>query len=93
MPEGSGADVVVIGLDRTFSYASLSHAVRLVEEGAAFVATSLDCVLLTEGGVVPGAGALVAAVRACVDVVPVCVGKPKRGDVRNGDVAARGARR
>ena len=76
VPEGNDADVVVIGLDRTFSYASLSHAVRLVEEGAAFVATSLDCVLLTEGGVVPGAGALVAAVRACVDVVPVCVGKP-----------------
>jgi 4-nitrophenyl phosphatase len=76
VPEGSGADVVVIGLDRTFSYASLSHAVRLVEEGSALVATSLDCVLLTEGGVVPGAGALVAAVRACVDVAPVCVGKP-----------------
>jgi HAD superfamily hydrolase (TIGR01450 family) len=76
VPEGSGADVVVIGLDRRFSYASLSHAVRLVGEGAAFVATSLDCVLLTEGGVVPGAGALVAAVRACVDVAPVCVGKP-----------------
>ena len=85
--------MVVIGLDRTFSYASLSHAVRLVEEGAAFVATSLDCVLLTEGGVIPGAGALVAAVRACVDVRAGVRGQAQRGDVRNGDVAARGARR
>ena len=76
VPEESGADVVVIGLDRTFSYATLSRAVRLVGEGAAFVATSLDPVLLTEAGVVPGAGALVAAIRACIDVVPVCVGKP-----------------
>jgi 4-nitrophenyl phosphatase len=76
VPEGSAADVVVIGLDRTFSYAALAHAVRLVGAGVAFVATSLDPVLLTEDGVVPGAGALVAAIRACVDVPPVCVGKP-----------------
>jgi 4-nitrophenyl phosphatase len=76
VPEGSAADVVVIGLDRTFSYRALSHAVRLVGEGAAFVATSLDPVLLTEEGVVPGTGALVAAVRACVDAEPVCIGKP-----------------
>ena len=76
VPEGAAADVVVIGLDRTFSYSALAHAVRLVGAGAAFVATSLDPVLLTEDGVVPGAGALVAAIRACVDVLPVCVGKP-----------------
>ncbi len=74
--EGNGADVVVMGLDRTFTYAALSRVVRLVSEGAALVATSLDPVLLTEDGVVPGTGALVAAVRACVDVAPVCVGKP-----------------
>jgi 4-nitrophenyl phosphatase len=74
--EGGAADVVVIGLDPTFSYAALAHAVRLVGAGAAFVATSLDPVLLTEEGVVPGAGALLAAIRACVEVLPVCVGKP-----------------
>ncbi len=79
VPEGDRADVVVIGLDRTFSYTALSHAVRLVGAGAAFVATSLDPVLLTEEGVIPGAGALIAAVRACVDAAPVCVGKPSPG--------------
>jgi 4-nitrophenyl phosphatase len=73
---GSPADVVVMGLDRNFTYASLSHVVRLVGAGAALVATSLDAVLLTEDGAVPGTGALVAAVRACADVTPVCVGKP-----------------
>jgi 4-nitrophenyl phosphatase len=76
VPEGSGADVVVIGLDPSFTYTALAHAVRLVGGGALFVATSFDAVLLTEDGVVPGAGAMVAAVRACVDIVPVCVGKP-----------------
>jgi 4-nitrophenyl phosphatase len=75
-PAGSRADVVVIGLDTSFTYAALSHAVRLVADGAAFVTTSLDAVLLTEDGVLPGAGALAAAVSACVDALPVCVGKP-----------------
>jgi 4-nitrophenyl phosphatase len=72
----AAADVVVIGLDTNFSYDSLTEAVRSVNSGARFVATSLDPVLLTEDGVVPGAGALVAAVRACVSTTPVCVGKP-----------------
>ncbi len=93
VPEGDRADVVVVGLDRTFSYTALSHAVRLVGAGAAFVATSLDPVLLTEEGVVPGAGALIAAVRACVDAAPICVGKPSPGMFRNGNVADRGPRR
>ncbi len=76
VPAGSPADVVVIGLDTAFTYAALSHAVRLVADGAAFVTTSLDPVLLTEDGALPGAGALAAAVSACVDAQPVCVGKP-----------------
>jgi 4-nitrophenyl phosphatase len=75
---GSAADVVVVGLDVNFSYATLAEAVRSVNAGAKFVATSLDSVLLTEDGVVPGAGALVAAVQACVAAKPVCVGKPSR---------------
>jgi 4-nitrophenyl phosphatase len=74
--EGKPAEVVVMGLDRSFTYAALSHVVHLLANGAAFVATSLDPVLLTESGAVPGTGALVAAVRACVPATPVCVGKP-----------------
>jgi 4-nitrophenyl phosphatase len=74
--EGREAEVVVMGLDPGFTYGALSEVVRLVAQGAVLVATSLDPVLLTESGVVPGTGALVAAVRACVEVTPVCVGKP-----------------
>jgi hypothetical protein len=40
------------------------------------VATSLDCVLLTEQGIAPPARSIAAAIRACVEAVPVCVGKP-----------------
>jgi 4-nitrophenyl phosphatase len=72
----SAADVVVAGLDTGVSYQSLAAAVRAIGAGAAFVATSLDPVLLTTDGIAPGAGAMVAAIRACVDADPVCVGKP-----------------
>jgi 4-nitrophenyl phosphatase len=70
------ADVVVVGLDTAFSYAALAQAVRSVAAGARFVATSLDPVLLTEESIAPGAGAIVAAIGACVRAEPVCVGKP-----------------
>jgi 4-nitrophenyl phosphatase len=69
-------DVVVVGLDAALSYEALAEAVRSVAAGAGFVATSLDCVLLTEEGIAPASGSIVAAIRACVESVPVCVGKP-----------------
>jgi len=72
----AAADVVVVGLDTGFSYGALVEAVRSITAGAMFVATSLDAVLLTEEGIVPGAGAVVAAIGACVRAAPVCVGKP-----------------
>jgi 4-nitrophenyl phosphatase len=79
-PAGSSAralaDVVVVGLDTALSYGALAEAVRSVAAGARFVATSLDPVLLTEEGIAPGAGAIVAAITACVGREPVCVGKP-----------------
>jgi 4-nitrophenyl phosphatase len=73
---GRSADVVVVGLDTELTYATLAEAVRSIAKGAAFIATSLDPVLLTEEGQVPGSGAIVAAVQACVGVAPVCIGKP-----------------
>jgi 4-nitrophenyl phosphatase len=72
----SSADIVVVGLDADLSYESLAQAVRSISAGAGFVATSFDPVLLQEDGIAPGAGAIVAAIRACVAATPVCVGKP-----------------
>ena len=69
-------DVVVVGLDAALTYQRLAEAVWSVFAGAGFVATSFDSVLLTEQGIAPGSGAIVAAIRACVEAVPVCVGKP-----------------
>jgi 4-nitrophenyl phosphatase len=75
--EGPGHAAVVAGLDRGLRYAQLAEAVGLLRAGRPLIATSLDPVLLTADGVVPGTGAIVAALRACAEAEPVCVGKPE----------------
>jgi 4-nitrophenyl phosphatase len=67
---------VVVGLDRELRYAQLTTAVALLRAGRPLIAASLDPVLLTADGALPATGATVAALRACTDAEPVCVGKP-----------------
>ncbi|RYG39605.1 HAD family hydrolase [bacterium] len=74
--EGS-AEAVVVGLARNFSYDVLTDAMLRIRAGAAFVATNPDKTYPIEGGgLIPGAGSIVAAVRACSGVEPFIVGKP-----------------
>lgn len=68
---------VVVGLDRSFDYAKLTAAQAAILGGARFIATNADGTLPTERGLVPGAGAIVAALRACTGVEPVIIGKPE----------------
>ena len=79
LPGGHDAEVAIVGLDRGLGYRQLSEAMRVVRAGHPLVATSLDPVLLTADGAVPGAGAIVSALRACTGAEPVCVGKPNPG--------------
>jgi 4-nitrophenyl phosphatase len=67
---------VVVGFDSAFSYAKLRDASLLVRRGAEFVATNLDDVFPAEGELLPGAGALVAAVSAATGRRPRVTGKP-----------------
>lgn len=71
-----GCTVVLVGLDREFDYRKLTLAAELIRRGAEFVATNTDATLITEKGLLPGAGAMVAAVRAATGKEPVVVGKP-----------------
>jgi 4-nitrophenyl phosphatase len=72
------ADWVVAGLDRGFDYQKLARATRAILGGARFVASNADALLPIEGGdVLPGAGSIVAAIRAATGVAPVVVGKPE----------------
>jgi HAD superfamily hydrolase (TIGR01450 family) len=72
-----GHAAVVLGLDRNLRFDQLCQATSLLRAGRPLIVTSLDPVLLTADGAVPGTGAIAAALRACADVAPVCVGKPE----------------
>ena len=70
-------DVVLVGLDRTFDYKTLTEAVLAVRAGATFIAINRDPLLPIENGVIPGCGAKVAAIEAASSVKPEVVGKPE----------------
>jgi HAD superfamily hydrolase (TIGR01450 family) len=69
-------DVVVVGLDRNFTYRTLDRAAAEIRNGARFIATNDDATYPTPHGPVPGAGSLVAAVAVACGVQPVLAGKP-----------------
>ncbi len=70
-------DCVVVSLDSAFDYAKLTTACRLIHGGAQFILTNPDRWLRLEDGIVPGAGAIGAAVAAASDATPVVIGKPE----------------
>jgi 4-nitrophenyl phosphatase len=85
------ADAVVVGFHRDFDYDGLDRASRAVREGARFVATNLDATYPVPGGLIPGAGSLVAAVATAAGATPEVAGKPEAPTVglireRYGDV-------
>lgn len=70
-------DYVVVGIDWSFTYDKLARAQKAIMAGAEFIATNEDMRYPTERGqVVPGAGSLVAAVRAASSTEPFVIGKP-----------------
>ncbi len=72
----SGADAVLVGNDREFTYDKLEAACRLIWTGAKLLAINLDRCLPTQDGLVPSTGALVTAVAYATDQEPVVLGKP-----------------
>ncbi|HLM17112.1 MAG TPA: HAD-IIA family hydrolase [Acidimicrobiia bacterium] len=71
------AEAVVVGFHRDFDYDALERASRVVREGARFVATNLDATYPVPGGLIPGAGSLVAAVATAAGATPEVAGKPE----------------
>lgn len=70
------ADVVVVGFHRTFNYESMRVASQLVRDGALLVGTNDDVTYPTPDGLIPGGGAILAAIAAASMVAPVVAGKP-----------------
>ena len=71
------ADAVVVGFHREFDYDGLDRASAAVRAGARFVATNMDATYPVPGGLIPGAGALVAAVATAAGRRPEVAGKPE----------------
>jgi 4-nitrophenyl phosphatase len=76
-PEQASATHVVVGIDRTLSYAKLVEACLLIRGGAAFIGTNPDVTFPGERGIVPGNGATLAALRVATGVEPLIIGKPE----------------
>jgi 4-nitrophenyl phosphatase len=76
-PDGAPADMVIVGLDTSFSYDSLAEAHRALLAGAPFIAANKDLRYPVEDRLLPGAGAIVAALEAATGRIAVCVGKPE----------------
>lgn len=67
---------VVAGMDRSATYEKLRRATLLIRSGLPFIATNPDRTFPTPDGLIPGTGALLAAMQAATDVQPVICGKP-----------------
>lgn len=72
------ADAVVAGIDLNFTYEKLKRATQEIRRGAKFFGTNGDKTFPGEDGIIPGAGALLAALQAATDVAPIVIGKPER---------------
>lgn len=72
------ADAVVVGGDRSLTYAKLKDAVLHIQRGAAFIGANPDILVPTEQGLVPEAGATLAAIQAATGTDPIIIGKPER---------------
>jgi len=72
-----GADFVIVGMDSKLTYDKLRVATLLIRGGAGFIATNPDRTLPTEEGIIPGNGAILAALEAATGVAPFVVGKPE----------------
>lgn len=69
-------DYVVLGETLSYSFQRLTQAVRLVAEGARFLATNPDAIGPTEEGIVPATGAVAALISEATGVKPYYIGKP-----------------
>jgi 4-nitrophenyl phosphatase len=68
---------VIVGMDRKINYEKLTRATLLIRSGIPFYATNPDRTFPTPDGLIPGAGAIIAAVQAATDVEPIMGGKPQ----------------
>jgi NagD protein len=69
-------DFVILGETRTYSFEAMTKAVRLINDGARFIATNPDETGPSTEGALPATGAVAALITAATGKKPYFVGKP-----------------
>ena len=69
-------DYVVLGETRTYSFESITRAIRLVDAGARFLATNPDVTGPSPEGPLPATGSVAAMITRATGMDPYFVGKP-----------------
>ncbi len=69
-------DYVVLGETQGYNFSAITKAIRLISEGARFVATNPDASGPSEEGIVPACGAMAALIETASGRSPFFVGKP-----------------
>jgi len=69
-------DYVVLGETRTYSFEMITRAIRLINDGARFIATNPDATGPTPEGALPATGSVAALISRATGVEPYFVGKP-----------------
>ncbi len=72
----SDPDYVVLGETRTYSFTAITTAIRLIEQGARFIATNPDATGPTRDGSLPATGSVAALIERATGQAPYFVGKP-----------------
>ncbi|HWL64830.1 MAG TPA: HAD-IIA family hydrolase [Actinomycetota bacterium] len=75
-PDVTKADLVVVGWDPSFDYAILTRAANAVRSGAILIASNEDATFPSPEGLLPGAGAMVAAIERASGRRAEVMGKP-----------------
>ena len=68
---------VVAGIDWHLTYDEIKRAALNIRAGAAFIGTNGDRTFPSSEGIIPGAGAILAAIETGTGVKPIVMGKPE----------------
>ncbi|WP_322938719.1 HAD-IIA family hydrolase [Nocardioides bizhenqiangii] len=69
-------DYVVLGETRTYSFESITRAIRLINAGARFIATNPDASGPSPQGMLPATGSVAALISTATGRSPYFIGKP-----------------
>ena len=69
-------DYVILGETFAYNFEMVTKAIRLIQDGARFIATNPDVSGITETGITPACGAMAALIEKATGVAPFFIGKP-----------------